>query len=57
MATKISSDISTNVDITAKKNDSFFLEVSITNGILFFDLTDFANMFEIKDSGQLKFSF
>ena len=24
MATKISSDISTNVDITARKNDSFF---------------------------------
>ena len=54
MATKISSDISTNVDITARKNDSFFLEVSITNeDSSIFDLTDFANMFfEIKDSNN-----
>lgn len=54
MATKISSDISTNVDITARKSDSFFLEVSITNeDSSIFDLTDFSAMsFEIKNSNN-----
>ena len=31
MATKASSDISTNIDITCRKNDSFFLKATITN--------------------------
>jgi len=31
MASKISSDISSNVDITSRKGDSFYLEATITN--------------------------
>ena len=45
MATKVSSDISTNVDITARKNDSFYLQVTITNSDSTpFDLTDFTSI-------------
>tara|TARA_R100000742_G_C4267464_1_gene85661 strand:+ start:901 stop:1323 length:423 start_codon:yes stop_codon:yes gene_type:complete len=54
MATKISSDISTNVDITARKNDSFFLKVTITNeDSSIFDLTNYSTIdFIIKNSSN-----
>lgn len=31
MASKISADVSTKIDITARKNDSFFLDITVTN--------------------------
>ena len=45
MATKISSDISTNVDITSRKLDSFFLTAQVDNldGTRF-DLTSYTTM-------------
>ncbi len=45
MATKISSDISTNVDITSRKLDSFFLTAQVDNldGTRF-DLTTYSTM-------------
>lgn len=45
MATKISSDISTNVDITSRKLDSFFLTAQVDNidGTRF-DLTSYSTM-------------
>ena len=54
MATKISSDISTNVDITARKNDSFFLEATVTNSdSTAFDLTNFTTInFSILNSSD-----
>ena len=54
MATKISSDISTNIDITARKNDSFFLEATITNeNSSVFDLTSYSTIdFIIKNSNS-----
>lgn len=54
MATKISSDISTNVDITSRKLDSFYLQAIVTNeDSSAFDLTDYANIdFVIKNSNN-----
>jgi len=54
MATKISSDISTNVDITSRKLDSFFLRAAVTNeDSTVFDLTNYANIdFVIKNSNN-----
>lgn len=45
MATKISSDISTNVDITSRKLDSFFLQAAVTNeDSTVFNLTSYTNI-------------
>ncbi len=45
MATKISSDISTNVDITARKNDSFFIQATVTNeDATAFDLSSYGTI-------------
>jgi len=45
MATKISSDISTNIDITARKNDSFYLQATVTNSNnSAFDLTNYSTI-------------
>lgn len=42
MATKISSDISTKIDITARKNDSFYLQATVTDSNnSAFNLTDY----------------
>lgn len=56
MATKVSSDISTNVDITARKNDSFYLQATITNSDSTpFDLTGFYTIiFSIKNSNNVE---
>lgn len=44
MATKISSDVSSNVDITCRKGDSFSLTATITNSDgSIFDLDDYTN--------------
>mgnify|MGYP003626885961 CR=1 FL=1 len=56
MATKVSSDISTNVNITARKNDSFYLEATLTNeDDTIFNLTSYTlTQLEIKKvSGTL----
>ena len=43
MADKISSDISTNIDITARKGDSFYLEAQVSNtDNTPFDLTEYS---------------
>tara|TARA_R110000744_G_scaffold52468_1_gene112403 strand:- start:984 stop:1412 length:429 start_codon:yes stop_codon:yes gene_type:complete len=45
MANKISSDISTNIDITARKGDSFYLEAQVNNTDgTSFDLTEYTDM-------------
>jgi len=44
MATNISSDISSNVNITARKNDSFYLKATITNSDgSVFDMTGYTS--------------
>mgnify|MGYP003109280675 CR=1 FL=1 len=56
MATQVSSDISTNINITARKNDSFYLEATLTNeDDTVFDLTSYTSVvLEIKKpSGTL----
>lgn len=52
MATQVSSDISTNINITARKNDSFYLEATLTNDDdTVFDLTSYTSVvLEIKKS-------
>ena len=52
MATQVSSDISTNINITARKNDSFYLEATLTNDDdTVFDLTSYSSVvLEIKKS-------
>lgn len=52
MATQVSSDISTNINITARKNDSFYLQATLTNDDdTVFDLTSYTSVvLEIKKS-------
>ncbi len=51
MASKISADVSTKIDITARKNDSFFLDITVTNSDdTVYDLSSSTISFNIFDS-------
>lgn len=59
MATKVSTDIASVVDITARRNDSFYLKVELTNpdgtiyDIVGADGVAFESLFEIYDSNDV----
>jgi hypothetical protein len=54
MATNISSDVSSNVNITARKGDSFYLKIEVTNSDgTVFSFDDYSDMqFEILNSNK-----
>tara|TARA_R110000822_G_scaffold63047_11_gene155164 strand:+ start:415 stop:804 length:390 start_codon:yes stop_codon:yes gene_type:complete len=53
MATKISSDISTNVDITCRKGDTFSLDAAITNSDgSIFDLSGYQAQFIVTNAND-----
>tara|TARA_R100000278_G_scaffold2861_1_gene5501 strand:- start:2901 stop:3293 length:393 start_codon:yes stop_codon:yes gene_type:complete len=56
MATQISSDIATEVDITARKDDSFFLRVTLTkaDGTAYnFSTYDKSNLIVLNSNGEI----
>jgi len=54
MATNISSDVSSNVNITARKGDSFYLKIEVTNSDgTAYSFSDYTDMqFQIFNSNK-----